>query len=590
MINEKNKKKIKIAVTCLIIVLIIWFVILNPLLKFNNMEKKVLEAAERYYEISPKLLPTGEKISTVSLQKLYEKDFISSDLKVPYSSKLCDSKTSWVKVKKDNGEYKYYVYLKCGVFSSNIDHDGPTINLKGEEEITIYKGDKYKDAGIESVIDNTDGKIDIKKVTVDTSKVNTNKNGTYEVTYKIKDSFNNETIKTRKVNVIQTLNNIVKKATDKTNIYKGYHDDNYIKLDGILFKIIGINDDGTIKLTSADNLAAVNYEDIDSWLNDYFYNKLSDSVKTLISKEKWCNEKVADPSTYKQCKKNSKKRAIGLLSVADINNSKSSDGINNIDFNSNSWTSDYSDSKKAISINENKFNKTDKEKNLLIKPTLNIKKDSLIGSGDGKISNPYIFKENNSKVKVGNKLSEAKTGEYFIYSGYVWRVIGTEDDGTIKVIMDEVLNINDKTYNTTFNNKQKIDYSKTEKGNIGYKLVNEISSYVKTKIFVNHESEKLNYTNEIGYKAKTDMKTYKSKINLPSIYDLYSTSLEEDFWFLNHSNSSNTACKMSFNGNVYCEKYLYSFEYGVRAIAYIKESIKIKGGTGTIDEPYTLAS
>ena len=34
------------------------------------------------------------------------------------------------------------------------------------------------------------------------------------------------------------LNNIVEKATDKTNVYKGSVDDNYVALDGIVFKIV----------------------------------------------------------------------------------------------------------------------------------------------------------------------------------------------------------------------------------------------------------------------------------------------------------------------------------------------------------------
>ena len=278
-IDDKNIKKIKILIIVVVILLIIWFLVVSPLIKFKNSEKQVLEAAKRYYEINNSLLPTGKKIRTVSLQALYDKDLISEDLKSPYTNKECNSKTSWAKVRKENNEYKYYVYLECGILSSKIDHKGPEITLKDGDTVTINKGDTYKDAGIKSVIDDTDGNIDIKKVTIDTSKVNVNKNGTYEVTYKVRDSFNNETVKIRTVKVEQILNKIVEKNTDKTNIYKGNTENNYIKLDGIIFKIIGLNDDGSVKIVSNDALAAVDYNDIDDWLNDYFYNKLSDSAK-----------------------------------------------------------------------------------------------------------------------------------------------------------------------------------------------------------------------------------------------------------------------------------------------------------------------
>ena len=44
-----------------------------------------------------------------------------------------------------DGEYKYYPYLECGVFKSLVDHKGPTIKLNGKEEVTIDRGDTYKD-------------------------------------------------------------------------------------------------------------------------------------------------------------------------------------------------------------------------------------------------------------------------------------------------------------------------------------------------------------------------------------------------------------------------------------------------------------
>ena len=74
---------------------------------------------------------------------------------------------------------------------SSIDHEGPDIKLKGESTIEIEKGSTYNDQGIESIIDNTDGKMDTSKVTVDGS-VNTKKIGTYTIAYTAVDSFENK--------------------------------------------------------------------------------------------------------------------------------------------------------------------------------------------------------------------------------------------------------------------------------------------------------------------------------------------------------------------------------------------------------------
>ena len=71
------------------------------------------------------------------------------------------------KVRQEDGEYKYYTYLKCGAISSIVDHDGPKITLNGDDEITIDKGDKYKELGVKSVVDNSDGKLDVNDVVID---------------------------------------------------------------------------------------------------------------------------------------------------------------------------------------------------------------------------------------------------------------------------------------------------------------------------------------------------------------------------------------------------------------------------------------
>ena len=218
--SEKNKKKITISLIVVIAVALIWFLIISPLIQFKKSEKEVLNAGKRYFEVNKTYLPTGNRIKTISLKTLYNKDFIKEDIKIPNSSSMCEENESWVKVQKKNNEYNYNVYLKCGIYSSKVDHKGPTITLKGENEITVNKGDKFKDPGIVSVSDNTDGKIDTKQVKVD-SNVNINKNGTYEIKYSVKDSFDNKTEVVRTVKVVQILDKIVKKETDKTNYYKG---------------------------------------------------------------------------------------------------------------------------------------------------------------------------------------------------------------------------------------------------------------------------------------------------------------------------------------------------------------------------------
>ena len=168
-----------ILVLSALLIFIVWQFMIKPTIDFKHNEKLVEEAARRYYEFNYSQLPTGERVATLKIQQLYDKGFLTEDLYIPNSTKPCDSQNSWVKVRKENGEYKYYTYLKCGLQESNVDHKGPVIELNGEKEMTIGLGEEYNEPGVKSVKDDKDGNIDIKKVVIKDSSLNTNEVGEY---------------------------------------------------------------------------------------------------------------------------------------------------------------------------------------------------------------------------------------------------------------------------------------------------------------------------------------------------------------------------------------------------------------------------
>ena len=164
--NKSMIGKIKLLIVVAIIGVFVWTFILSPMLTFKSNEKKLEDAARRYYELFPNSLPTGERVGTVTLETLYRKSFIDKDIFIPLTKKTCSVTNSWVKVRKENGEYKNYTYLECGVMTSSIDHKGPEVKLNGDSNITLGVGEEFKDPGVKSVVDNKDGKIDVKNVTI----------------------------------------------------------------------------------------------------------------------------------------------------------------------------------------------------------------------------------------------------------------------------------------------------------------------------------------------------------------------------------------------------------------------------------------
>ncbi len=583
------KKKIKnIFIVILIIIIVSAIFIISSLLKFKNMEKEVLNSGKRYYEINTSKLPTGKKIRTLSLKKIYDDDYFNNDFKILLSDKKCNLENSFVKVRQKSNQYQYDVYLECGIFKSKIDHEGPVITLNGKDSITIYRGEKYKELGIKSVIDDSDGKIDKKEVVIDSSKVNVNKTGTYQVTYTIKDSLDNKTIKVREVKVIETLNHIVEKDTNKKNIYKGNQSNNYLLLDGILFKILGINQDKSVKVVSNDGLAAVDYKNIDSWLNDYFYEKLSNSTKDYIKKDsKWCIDNVKDPSKYSKCTKYSDKNPVGLPSILDYYNSKN----DNNEFNLSIGSLVYNKKDSNTGYYYNDFKKSFVEvpltNNEIIIPTINIIKDATVVKGDGSATNPYILKGTYQKIKPGTSVKKVKVGSYISYSGYSWRVIGVEEDETTKIIMDYVVSNGSENYYTSFCNSETINFNPTQKQNIGYALANNISEYIKTNLFVNRKTNYPKYETVIGYKQKVKDNYYKLKLNLPSMYDLFSTTIKEDYWFKDYS--KNQYCYMDYQGIVICNKFNSNDIKALRLVANLDKNVTIESGDGTSLNPYEIA-
>ena len=71
----KKMKQIRLVVTLIIIGLFIWFLVLSPYITFKKNERTMLEAAKRYYELNSDKLPTGTRMSTVTLQTLSRESY-----------------------------------------------------------------------------------------------------------------------------------------------------------------------------------------------------------------------------------------------------------------------------------------------------------------------------------------------------------------------------------------------------------------------------------------------------------------------------------------------------------------------------------
>ncbi|MBQ2639900.1 MAG: DUF5011 domain-containing protein [Bacilli bacterium] len=594
--NKEMIGKIKIAVIVLVLCLIGWVFLLNPFIKFKSNEKKMLAASKRYFEINSHELPTGNRVATVGLKDLYSKAFLKNDLYVPLTNKVCSTSESFTKVKKVNGEYKYYVYLKCGVMSSSIDHKGPEIVLNGEDVIIINKNTKYKELGVKSVRDNTDGNMSVKSVSIDSSDVKVNKVGTYKVTYTVFDTFGNKTEKVRTVKVVSRLKNIVKNNTDKLGYYKGKDPKNYISFSGMLFRIVGI-DGNNVKIIAEEDVSNVDYNGINKWL-DYYYDHLTKESKKYIVDNKYCNMKINNETkNTKKCNSYTSKKKLYVISTDEINKSLQNDE-SFLKPASVSWTANKYNDKEAYTTRDmfigkeygQNVAKFDRSFTYGIRPVITIKGDTLIKKGTGSKTNPYSIGD--FKVAQSNdKLNTRYTGEYIEYSNYLWRIIEVKD-GRTKVILADTISSDQEWVETSYESKTQI-YNPKEKGNVGYFFKNKISEYVKTNYFDKVKIEVPIYKNKYGYTKKHETKSYSVKLSAPNMYEIFSSydfssDMTGKYWFINSSKEKGRLAVMTYEGVPLNQKANKYTMFGIRPVGYLNRNVTIVNGSGTIEEPYIV--
>lgn len=601
--NKKRLKKIIIlAISGLLLIVggfLSWNIYFSKYYIFDKQEKMFLEAVERFYTLNKQHLPKKGESREITLQDLYDGGHIN-DLYIPKTRKLCDS-SSWVRVyQNDQGEYIYNTYLKCGNFESNNDHTGPKIVLNGKKQLVMGIGSTYEELGVESVTDDKDGKLVVNKVMIDSSKVNSSKAGSYDVTYTIRDSSYNKTVVTRKVVVAYNLTEIVRNATDESNYYKGNNVNNYLLFSGMLFRIVNVNEDGSIKLISdsaVTNLRS-NYDDyegsnIDMWLKEVFYKSLNNADNYLIDST-YCVGKInsiKDYGTYCDSKITSK---VGLLNIDDYVKTL----LNN---NTSIYTTSFMLSNKI----GNNYVKAPFDNNTSIgissgilapiRPVVTLKSNLYLLSGDGSSSNPYKL-DDYSYAKANDKINTRLIGEYIEYSGINFRIIGIDSNNNVRVIMVDPWTVqpNNKKLELSISGLDTFKFNLKDENNPAYKLNNDYLDYINTKDIVDTEYEIPTNDSNLKYSEYKKEKV-TAKILLPKTYELFSSVSNTvlgnttSYLYIDQSVNQNLIFMLNGTNGMMFELNKDEFSsYSIKAVLTLKGSLKVSSGKGTINKPYIL--
>ena len=408
---------------------------------------------------------------------------------------------------------------------------------------------------------------------------------------------------------------------------KGNPNNNYIWYSGFLWRIMGINADGTVKLITDEIVTAIQWGADDTaenwdgsyakdWLNNYFYPRLKGN--NIIKEETWCSETTTSSSSARTtCTNNlsTEKSKVGLITIDEYNLAGGSSSYLNI--KQVQWTMTPYNSSNAWyvrnlgSADDGVVPNTDG-----LRAVINVNPDVTITSGNGTLgatwssqAGPYILNEDKN-VEITGKLNEkAISGEYVMFAGRKYRVVDKDSNENTKLILDGYYEETEGTVytmvygsNSTFSKDtgigQKLNgdvlnwltnNNETEKG----KLVSDYTWYQNNftsdqsyTISLNEESPTRSVNATVGLIRVGEMLSGQSSSILTKGYTSASSySNANNYWTMTPYNSS-YAWGVGLNGGA--GNYSVSYAIGLRAVIVVNSDVTITSGNGTWSSPYEI--
>lgn len=302
--------------------------------------------------------------------------------------------------------------------------------------VTVFLGTTYALFSSDGVLTAYSSKVN-KKVTVTVNSTNGTVNslsGTVLKDNEIKTSPNFSASHTDKGLYVQKDDNTKSVDGKPTYYFRGNVDNNYVSFAGLLWRIVRINEDGTIRLIIAKKTIVSNYtalttgafegslakEAADNW-----YNTLTADQKSFIVTGKFCNDITntasnrlsSNPTFVCPSGANYLNLNVGIITADEARYAGSGFGgysTTYLDTSSWFWTMTTADSSNMYQVLESRvmnYSSPINNRGLDVKQVINLKADVKISSGDGTSSNPFVV-DSNSLTSVSNT-ADYKVTQYF---------------------------------------------------------------------------------------------------------------------------------------------------------------------------------
>ena len=124
------------------------------------------------------------------------------------------------------------------------------------------------------------------------------------------------------------------------------------------------------------------------------------------------------------------------------------------------------------------------------------------------------------------------------------------------------------------NNDVKI-YNPKEQGNIAYQITNDIAKYVDLSYSVNKKIDVPIYKDNVTYKGNHETKTYKTRLSIPSVFEIFSADTSQlgvPYWLIDGSKEKENKTMIDRDGTTPFYYRKSGVEAGVKAKIYIDKN------------------
>src|SRR5574344_2677351 len=401
----------------------------------------------------------------------------------------------------------------------------------------------------------------------------------------------------------------------------GTHTDNYVWYSGFVWRIMGINNDYSVRMITEEDETTIPYNAentttfkgsyAEDWLNNYFYSHLKNT--SIIINGNWCERgtnyiTTSSTANSTTCVGTTINDKIGLISLDEYNlASAASSYLINFQY---CRTLTPADSYNAWVVNHygNAYRSCYPYG---LRPVINVNSASSITKGIGTLSDNYILEETKETNVTGNLNDIATSGEYVTLANKTYRVVSIDSSGNTKLILDGYYEETAGTnYTMAYGSTNTFDTTTTT--GIGYKLNNDVLNYLISSSDTTNRNKLVTYnwyqnvfdygnSYTVSLNETSPTRTISAKVGLIRIGEMLSsqslTILNKNNTSLNQNYAATYWTMTPFIVNyvawiVHSTGDAYSIDVSdtsaLRPVIVVNSSVTITSGNGLPNNPYQI--